>query len=146
MATTITTSTTLISTLDTASSSRCAAYDSTGRLWVVVHNGASGRYEMWYSDDGTSFTEATSLRLTASAATPCLHIDKTADRALFSFGSSYGGGGFKVCYGITETGTWTGLLPTDASWNSTGSVAGEAQRCRFGERRPVVAVPHLPAG
>ena len=125
MATTITTSTSLYSTSSKLTTQRRSAYDSTGRLWVVVHNGASSRLEMWYSDDGSSFTEATSLRTSTGAASAGIHIDRTVDRCLLYMGNG-GYSDFLVCHGITSTGTWNTMLPADASWNNIGTNYGEA--------------------
>jgi len=47
---------------------RLSAFDSTGRLWVAVLDTANSRWGFWYSDNGTSYTEATSLRITSTTA------------------------------------------------------------------------------
>ena len=84
---------------------RRVAYDSTGRMWVALHDGANTRWEFWYSDNGTSFTEATSLRISGAFAHASFHINKVSDRAAFATSL----GGFTV-NGITSSSSWTAGL------------------------------------
>lgn len=84
--------------------SRRAAYTSTGRLWVALHNGASTRFEFWYSDDGTTFTEATSLRITAGTPTHvAFTIDRSSNRAVFATDATQ----FRMVENITSSSSWT---------------------------------------
>ena len=56
--------TTLNSDINSRQWGRNVARDSSGRIWVTGYNDTAERIEVWYSEnEGTSFSEATSLRI-----------------------------------------------------------------------------------
>ena len=56
------------STYSQSVNARSISVDSTGRIWTMHWSLADTRFEFWYSDNGSTFTEATSLRTSPGTA------------------------------------------------------------------------------
>lgn len=94
------------------------AYDSNGVLWSMLHSGTNNRWEFWYStNDGTTWTELTALRITESASgdLASFTINPTDDFAAFAMDGS-----LRVIAGITTTSSaWV----TVATANPDGDIS-----------------------
>ena len=103
MATTVTTSTASYAT----AGGRHTGVTSGGTDWVMQYNLASTRLEFWYStDDGSTWTEATSLRFTV-AATEMLSAEfyiGENDRVCFAHAGT-GGSGLYYTPSLTTSAT-----------------------------------------
>lgn len=142
---------------------RHAAFDSTGRLWVAVINEDDNRLEMWSSTDGSTFTEATSLRQPVGSTDryPALAIDRTTDRAVFSVQSNLSASpDMWMAAPISPTATWTELSVSGAarmwwgdmvtftkpsSTNFFVATVGASYQSSSGAYRPVLSVDEYTA-
>lgn len=123
MATTVTTSTASYAT----AGGRHTGVTSGGTDWVMLYNLASTRLEFWYStDNGATWTEATSLRFTVDAdeVTSTEFYVGDDDRACFSHAGT-GGGGVYYTATLTTSATWTTLLDSALNYGSDAQA-----RCR----------------
>lgn len=101
---------------------RSTAFDSTGRWWIAVYSNGDSRFEFWYSDNETTWTEATSLRIGSytGAGNCALAINTISDRAVFYLDATENA---RVCVGIDESSTWTTITGTGFGNFDAGSAA-----------------------